>query len=145
MELESGGLGVRGQESGARGQGSGVGVKSWSWRAKLSEERKSERADTAYSPRFREEELPATANERADKHSNLFNAETQSRRVRRESWSLELELESEVVGGAKVRASGYGVFAEVPRGGASGHRQRASRRYYFFPPLNAEEPERARR
>ena len=30
---------------------------------KLAVERKSERADTAYSPRFREEELPATANE----------------------------------------------------------------------------------
>ena len=29
----------------------------------LAVERKSERADTAYSPRFREEELPATANE----------------------------------------------------------------------------------
>ena len=39
------------------------------------------------------------------------------------SWSLELELESEVGGGAKVRASGYGVFAEAPRGGAFGHRQ----------------------
>ena len=60
-------------------------------------ERKSERADTAYSPRFREEELPDADNERADKHSNLFNAETQSRRVRRESWSLELELESGVI------------------------------------------------
>ena len=50
----------------------GVGVKSWSWRAKLAVERKSERADTAYSPRFREEELPDADNERADKHSNLF-------------------------------------------------------------------------
>ena len=57
MELESGGLGVRGQESGVRGQ--------------------------------------------------------------------EFELESEVGGGAEVQASGYGVFAEVPRGGASGRRQRA--------------------
>ena len=27
-------------------------------------------------------------------------------------------------GGAKVRASGYGVFAEVPRGEAFGHRRR---------------------
>ena len=55
-----------------------------------------------------------------------FNAEAQGRRVRRGSWSLELELESgglgvrsqelesEVGGGAKVRANGYGVFAEVP-------------------------------
>ena len=41
------------------------------------------------------------------------------------SWNEELELESAVGGGAEVRASGYGVFAEVPRGGASGHRQRA--------------------
>ena len=32
---------------------------------------------------------------------------------------------SEVDGGAKVRASGYGVFAEGPRGGAFGRRQRA--------------------
>ena len=55
----------------------------------------------------------------------IFNAETQSRRVRRGSWREELELESEVGGGAEVRASGYGVFAEVPRGGASGRRQRA--------------------
>ena len=38
-------------------------VGEWSWRAQLAVERKSERADTAYSPRFREEELPATANE----------------------------------------------------------------------------------
>ena len=29
-----------------------------------------------------------------------------------------------VGGGAKVRASGYGVFAEVPRGEAFGHRRR---------------------
>ena len=42
----------------------GVGEKSWSWRAKLAVERKSERADTAYSPRFREEELPDADNER---------------------------------------------------------------------------------
>ncbi len=53
--------------------------------------------------------------------------------MRRGSWSLELELESgglgvrgqesgvrsqelesEVGGGAKVRANGYGVFAEAP-------------------------------
>ena len=43
------------------------------------------------------------------------------------SWSSELELESGglgVGGGAKVRASGYGVFAEVPRGEAFGHRRR---------------------
>ena len=39
--------------------------------------------------------------------------------------SWRVELESAVGGGAEVRASGYGVFAEVPRGGASGHRQRA--------------------
>ena len=39
---------------------------------------------------------------------------------------LELELESEVGGGAEVRASGYGVFAEVPRGGAFGRRQLAT-------------------
>ena len=61
------GLGVRGQESGV-----GVGVVEWSCRAKLAVERKSERADTAYSPRFREEELPDAANKRAAKHSNLF-------------------------------------------------------------------------
>ena len=67
------------------------------------------------------------------KSAIYFNAETQGRRVRRGSWSLELELESgglgvrgqesgvrsqelesEVGGGAKVRANGYGVFAEVP-------------------------------
>ena len=36
-----------------------------------------------------------------------------------------MELESEVGGGAKVRASGYGVFAEAPRGGAFGRRQQA--------------------
>ena len=49
---------------------------------------------------------------------------TQGSEVR--SWSLELELESGglgVGGGAKVRASGYGVFAEVPRGEAFGHRR----------------------
>ena len=81
MELESGGLGVRSQEleleSGReflatknrrsrRGQELElefrVGVGEWSCRAQLAVERKSERADTAYSPRFREEELPATAN-----------------------------------------------------------------------------------
>ena len=39
-----------------------VGVGEWSWRAQLAVERKSERMDTAYSPRFREEELPADAN-----------------------------------------------------------------------------------
>ena len=50
----------------------------------LAVERKSERADTAYSPRFREEELPATDNLR------------------------------HFAGGAKVRANGYGVFAEGP-------------------------------
>ena len=41
-----------------------------------------------------------------------FNAEAQRRRVRRGSWSEELE--SEVGGGAKVRANGYGVFAKAP-------------------------------
>ena len=55
-------------------------------------ERKSERADTAYSPRVREEKLSAIADREAG-------------------------------GGAKVRASGYGVFAEVPRGEAFGHCQ----------------------
>ena len=50
---------------------SGVGVGEWSCRAQLAVERKSERADTAYSPRFREEELPDADNKRADKHSNL--------------------------------------------------------------------------
>ena len=44
---------------------SGVGVKSWSWRAQLAVERKSERADTAYSPRLREEELSDADNKRA--------------------------------------------------------------------------------
>ena len=58
MELESGGLGVRGQ-----GLELEFRVGEWSWRAKLAVERKSERADTAYSPRFREEELPDAANE----------------------------------------------------------------------------------
>ena len=51
LELESGGLGVRSQESGVRG-----------WIAALAAERKSERMDTAYSPRLHEEELSATAN-----------------------------------------------------------------------------------
>ena len=41
-----------------------VGVQSWSWRAKLAVERKSERADTAYSPRLREEELSDADNKR---------------------------------------------------------------------------------
>ena len=41
-----------------------VGEKSWSWRAKLAVERKSERADTAYSPRLHEEELSDDANKR---------------------------------------------------------------------------------
>ena len=59
LELESGGLGVRGQESGVR---SWSWSWSWSWRAKLAVERKSERADTAYSPRFRAEELSDAAN-----------------------------------------------------------------------------------
>jgi hypothetical protein len=58
-------------------------------------ERKSERADTAYLPRVREEELSAIADREAG-------------------------------GGAKVRASGYGVFAEVPRGEAFGHCQRSA-------------------
>ena len=44
LELESGGLGVRG------------------WIAALAAERKSERMDTAYSPRFHDEELSAAAN-----------------------------------------------------------------------------------
>ena len=75
LELESGGSGVRGQESvvgvGVKSwseelelESGGLGVRSWSWRAQLAVERKSERADTAYSPRFREEELPATASKR---------------------------------------------------------------------------------
>ena len=74
--------GVRGQESVRRSQESGVGewkgvfshkeqekqevsgvgVGEWSCRAKLAAERKSERMDTAYSPRLHEEELSATAN-----------------------------------------------------------------------------------
>ena len=57
-----------------------------------------------------------------------FNTETQRRRVRRGSLRSGVRsqgLDSGVSGGAKVRASGYGVFAEVPRGGASGRRQRA--------------------
>ena len=37
----------------------------------LAVERKSERADTAYSPRFREEELPATANDRCRAKASL--------------------------------------------------------------------------
>ena len=60
LELESGGLGVRGQEFELEFR-----VGEWSCRAQLAVERKSERADTAYSPRFREEELPAIANEQA--------------------------------------------------------------------------------
>ena len=64
----------RSQESGVRGQESVVGVQSWSWRAKLAVERKSERADTAYSPRFREEELPATANEHCRAQASLSDA-----------------------------------------------------------------------
>ena len=99
LELESGGLGVRGQESGVSTQGSGVrvGVLSWSWRTELAVERRSERMDAAYSPRVHEEEPSAAA--------NLCH----------------------FGGGAEVRASGYGVFAEGPRGGASGRRQRAGR------------------
>ena len=50
---------------------SGVGVKSWSWRAQLAVERKSERADTAYSPRLREEELSADANEHCRAQASL--------------------------------------------------------------------------
>ena len=64
---------------------------------KLAVERRSERMDTAYSPRVHEEEPSAAA--------NLCH----------------------FGGGAEVRASGYGVFAEGPRGGASGRRQRAGR------------------
>ena len=82
MELESGGLGVRSQGSGVRSQGSGVrsqgsgvrgqgsgvrgqesGVRGWI--VELAVERKSERVDTAYSPRLREEELSAADNKRA--------------------------------------------------------------------------------
>ncbi len=76
LELESGGLGVRGQESGVRSQELEfrVGVGEWSWRAQLAVERKSERADTAYSPRFREEELPATANEHCRAQASLSDA-----------------------------------------------------------------------
>ena len=37
----------------------------------LAVERKSERVDTAYSPRFREEELPATANDRCRAKASL--------------------------------------------------------------------------
>ena len=40
-----------------------------------------------------------------------------------QSWSWRA-AELGVGGGGKVRASGYGVFAEVPRGGAFGHRRR---------------------
>ena len=57
MELESA---VGGEQE--KQEVSGVGVQSWSWRAKLAVERKSERADTAYSPRLREEELSDAAN-----------------------------------------------------------------------------------
>ena len=57
LELESGGLGVRGQELEFR-----VGVGEWSCRAQLSVERKSERMDTAYSPRLHGEELSDAAN-----------------------------------------------------------------------------------
>ena len=60
LELESGGLGVRGQELELEFR-----VGEWSCRAKLAAERKSERADTAYSPRFREEKLPDADNKRA--------------------------------------------------------------------------------
>ena len=51
-----------------------IGVGEWSWRAQLAVERKSERADTAYSPRFREEELPATANEHCRAQASLSDA-----------------------------------------------------------------------
>jgi hypothetical protein len=34
----------------------------------------SERADTAYSPRFRQEELPATANEHCRAQASLSDA-----------------------------------------------------------------------
>ena len=70
MELESGGLGVSSQESVVRGQESGVGERSW--RAQLAVERKSERADTAYSPRFREEELPDAIMEQQHNHAQLL-------------------------------------------------------------------------
>ena len=41
---------------------------------RLAAERKSERMDTAYSPRFREEELPATANEHCRAQASLSDA-----------------------------------------------------------------------
>ena len=59
LELE-----VRGQYAGVRSQYAGVRRQSWSSELELAVERKSERADTAYSPRFREEELPDADNER---------------------------------------------------------------------------------
>ena len=64
----------------------------------MAVERKSERMDTAYSPRFREEELPDADNEHCRAQASPSDA-------------------------ANKRAN----------------------RLYFFPPLNAEEPERARR
>ena len=50
-------------------------VGEWSCRAQLAVERKSERADTAYSPRFREEELPATANEQVGRRPRFREEE----------------------------------------------------------------------
>ena len=104
LELESG---VRGQ-----GSGSGVGVQSWSCKAKLAVERRSERADTAYSPRFREEEPSATADKRNWRWSECPSEGI--RRIRRGSprRSLRPPPTSETGGGAKVRARGFGVFAE---------------------------------
>ena len=63
LELESGGefLATKNRRC-RRCQELEFRVGEWSCRAKLAVERKSERADTAYSPRFREEELSATAN-----------------------------------------------------------------------------------
>ena len=131
---------------------SGVGERSWRWSGSPSERirrirrgsaRRSFRTPTTSEisakrswrqKRRSEAGEPTGAREHVCGPSVILTASVKGAR---EGARVKIMLVGRPQTAGRASRSGAGL--------AFGRRQRASRRYYFFPPLNAEEPERARR
>ena len=113
---------VRGQESGVRGQESVVGVQSWSWRAQLAVERSAFLASDAVARMCGLNcDIHMGDGIRSERLGNIPQSGTWARAVSKNAPRTSRQRYPRITAG----------------GGAS--------RLYFLPPLNAAEPERARR